>query len=219
MLVIKTDLNIFQSFYLTASSYERSNLGWQIQQGLQQTWEWVEYQFSRLKIDWPEPEVSPPSLSPLTAQIILWLALSALLVWLGLRLVHLLQPHWATFQQRSMPTATRKLTPSQISSAQEWLRKANQFQQQENYTEACRALYMAMLLQLDTQQLIPLEASRTDGEYKRLARPFSEAQLYDQILSLHEQLYFGNLPVTAATFHAAQDTYRRISATWKTPRL
>jgi hypothetical protein len=89
-------------------------------------------------------------------------------------------------------------------------------QRQGNYREACRSLYMALLQKLDEAQVIPQQASRTDGEYLQqietlyVRSRLSDVAPYRTLILTHEQLCFGNTEISDAEFRDCQQAYQEI---------
>ncbi|NJN85773.1 MAG: DUF4129 domain-containing protein [Leptolyngbyaceae cyanobacterium SL_7_1] len=92
------------------------------------------------------------------------------------------------------------------------LRQAQQFYRQENYTEACRSLYLAMVQRLDETQRLPNEMSRTDGEFLRAIASFANPMAYRTLIATHEALYFGNSLLSEDDFHRCYQAFQEIEA-------
>ena len=95
-------------------------------------------------------------------------------------------------------------------SVADWLKVAREFQQQQNYTEACHALYMAMIERLQETQLVPKDTSITDGEYDQLIAPLPQSEDCRTLLQTHTQLKFGQKMISAERYQACQNAYQSI---------
>ncbi len=197
---------------------------WRGQTGLRQVGEWVQFQLQQ----WLQAESATDSEPPAWLEaLLLWgvrvLAiglLAGLLVW-GWRYC---QRRW----RRPRPAAVRPLQrPVETSrTVAQWLAMAQQAQRQQDYTAALRALYMALLQQLDERGWLIPHPSGTDQEYLQqldawlaLHREQSVdmAQHWRQIIQAHEQAYYGAQPVEAALFNQCQQAYQTLSAELRWP--
>ena len=104
------------------------------------------------------------------------------------------------------------LSIEKIYSVAELLENSQQFQRDRDYTQASRWLYLAMLQQLNDADLIPHQFSRTDREYLKLLDTAPTVEIGKVLVSMHEQLYFGDLPITSEGFDRCQQAYRKIEA-------
>lgn len=193
---------------MSVQDFETSNLDWQLQKIWQQLSEWVELQLSGFGNRLGIPDWVP---TPWVVELTFWVIVSLLVVWMGWQLVYRFYPalrQWNVQVQRSLnqPSDARNLS----KTIQDWLRQAQKWQQLGNYREACRALYMAMLQQLNDTQQIPHAASRTDGEYLTLVRQLPDARSYQTLIQVHEQLCFSDTPITSEIFQQCQQAFRQI---------
>ena len=199
---------------MSAGTFEKNSLGWQLRQLQQQIGEWWEFQTSKINLNPPDDSF----LSGLDFELIwnvlkifAWLLLAIIFCFLGVQLVRLLTPYVYYLNNLGESAATQLTNkPVKNFSVSQWLEKAKKSQKQGNYREACRCLYMAALQGLNDKGIIPHQQSRTDGEYLELIRDLSLAKPYQKILQTHEQLLFGNLDVSQSTFEECQQAYQQI---------
>lgn len=192
-----------------AGDFETTNLDWQIQLLRQRVGEWIELQFSR--IQGPSlPRESP--VPPWVLETLFWVTVAGFLIWAGLQVYRILSPYWAHLlsQRQSQRTASRVATAPPPLTVEEWWQQAQRLRQQGKDQEACRALYLGMLQVLNDRNLVPLQASRTDGEYLQFIQQLPAPQPYQILLAIHEQLYFGNLAVSVDLFERCQRAYQEI---------
>ncbi len=187
-------------------SSERTSWRWQLEQLLQQLGEWIE-----VKIRSPDRDLNldifPAWLGPLLVRLT-WLALAGLLVWIGYRVIY---PYWGRWLLASkLSKLDLDRSPPQKYTVTELLDRSQQFQTDRDYTQASRWLYLAMLQRLNDANLIPHQFSRTDREYLKLLGTLPSIEIGEVLLSTHEQLHFGNTPITAAGFDRCQQAYRQI---------
>lgn len=193
---------------MASGSFEETSLGWKLSQWQQQIGEWFEWQFSKLRPDWKPPDWSEwPEMTWLSVlwRVLLWAIVVAIAVWFIWQVWPLVKRLYAQWMQPMTTPPTPKADP--IFSAAVWLTRARAFQQQGNYRDACRALYMAALQRLHERNLLPSQASRTDGEYWQALQSDTHAQAYRVLLRTHEQLCFGQRDITAQAFERCQQAY------------
>jgi hypothetical protein len=196
---------------MSAGSFEKNNLGWQFGQLRQRVEEWFELKTSGLL-----PNVSVPSWgdSPVLEMIfkaVFWLMVGLLLAWTSWLIWRLLRPYlYSLTKQLNQPTDKATKTSASESSVADWLGRSQKFQQQGNYREACRCLYMAMLQRLNDSGIAPHQSSRTDGEYLQLIQQLPQPQPYQTLLVTHQQLCFSNAEASSSVFEQCQQAYREI---------
>ncbi|MBW4443179.1 MAG: DUF4129 domain-containing protein [Plectolyngbya sp. WJT66-NPBG17] len=195
---------------MAAEQFQKSDFNWQIQQFFRQVGEWIELRF---------PQIQPPDVpnAPNWAfpswwlEAGFWVVVGLAVLWLGFQIylwvrsyLNRNQAQIAKFLDRGSANAEKERT---ISG---WVKSAQEFQQQGNYREASRALYMATLQRLSETKLIPNDKSRTDREYLRLVQLLPQAESYQMLLDTHELLCFSNLPISAEMFDRVQRAYDNI---------
>lgn len=190
---------------MTTGTFEQTSLDWQMQQLQQQMGEWLE----RLFMATPDPDWQPPQQ---VSAGVFWLLVGGLVGWGGWQAYRRLLPalvlYWRSLQQG----ASRSVDAAEAAdpSAAEWVQRSRLAQQQGNYREACRALYLAALQRLNDQALIPQEPSRTDGEYLRILQSFDHLQPYTVLIQTHERLCFSAAPISAEQFDRCWQAYRQL---------
>jgi len=192
----------------TAGEFQKNSLGWQLQQAQQRVGEFIE----RLLFgDDPNRQTVPDwSLPEWLLEGLFWLLVIALVSWVGWQLYKLLDPYlYLPGRLGRSPLPTPAPQPQKLTLA-EWLGRSRTAQQQGNYREACRCLYMAMLQHLNDKDLIPQQESRTDGEYLRLVQTLNKPQPYQTIIRTHEQLCFSNAAISSDTFERCWRAYQEI---------
>lgn len=186
-----------------ANGFQKNSIDWQLQQVQRQVEEWLELVLGR-----SGGNSSPGwSFPPWFLQGCFWLIAVSLTAWAGWQLYKLLRPYLPN-SLRSEPLDAAPRSPQ--STAAEWRQRARLAQQQGDYREACRSLYLAMLQQLSDRHLLQAEPSRTDGEYLNLAQTVSCPQAYRLLIDTHERLYFGNVVVSADLFDRCWQAYQEI---------
>lgn len=195
---------------MSESSFEKTNFGWQLRQWQQQVQEWWELQTA------PNiPNIKLPSWldSPLwwpIAQAIFWLIVALLAVWASWQIWQLLRFYLHNFKKRNQPTDESAQQTIKNVSVAEWLLRSQKLQQQGKYRQACRCLYMALLQRLNDAGIAVHQPSRTDGEYLQLIQQLPQPAPYETLITIHEQLYFGNVEASASTFEECQQAYQKI---------
>lgn len=202
---------------MATASFQKTSLGWQLRQFGQQVREWIELQTSKLSPrsnnstntgDLPQFEFAT-----WVGEVVFWLVVSLAVAWIIWQLYRTLAPYFPALQAQSnwfkqQRAAEKAATPT----AADWLRRAREQQLQGNYREACRAIYLAMLQQLNDNQQIPHQTSRTDGEYLRLVQQLPHAEPYQVLFRIHERLCFGDdASISATTVERCQRAYQEIA--------
>ncbi len=192
---------------------------WRGQNFLRHSAEYIEWQLKQ--IPFPENlgiEGTPSWLDPL----LLGLVRGGAVILVGFILWLIFKRLWPWFQRwRTGSTATttvqqRSIEP--ILSVSEWLARAERAKNQQNYAQACRALYMALLMHLEASGQLQRDPARTNQEYlQRLdalwalnQQSIEVPKAWRQIFQVHERSYYGNQPVEVETFQACQRAYQTI---------
>jgi len=192
---------------VASGTFEKSSADWWIQKQQQQVGEWIESFLSSFRLgnlgseDWALPEWF--------LQGFFWTVIMGLVAGLGWQLYQIFQPYIEGYLRRTKgrsPSPRHSVQPS----ATEWLERSRHAQQQGNYREACRALYMASIHHLNDRDLIRQEESRTDGEYLSLILQIDPPQPYQLLIRTHERLCFSNAAISAETFERCWQAYQEI---------
>ncbi|MBD3882478.1 DUF4129 domain-containing protein [Phormidium tenue FACHB-886] len=187
-----------------AGSFEKTNPDWQIRQLQQQFGEWLERLFAGSSDAQPN-NFQPPEWLLRGLFWLLVLGLAAFLGWwLYRRFRPLVAASWSRRQTHPVPQAEQR-------SVTDWLQQSRTAQQQSNYREACRALYMATLQQLNDRHLIDQAVSRTDGEYLRLLPTLDRPQPYQVLIQTHERLCFSQATISAEQFDRCWQAFQQLS--------
>lgn len=191
---------------MPTGDFEKTSWGWQIEQFQRQVGEWVELQFSHLKLNRYVPGTTALWLGKLI-EVAFWLVVSLVLIRLCWQLWRQFSPVF--WSQAEVTETTTTLSESTVA---EWLQRSQTYFRQGNYREACRYLYLAMLQRLNDTGIIRHQPSRTDGEYLQLVRQLHQSQPYQTLITTHEQLCFGDAEVLLETFNQCQQAYQEILA-------
>jgi hypothetical protein len=185
---------------------ETTSWRWQLEQLQQRLGEWIE-----AKLTTPDRDLSldifPAWLAPLLTNL-LWLTLAAMLAWVGYRFIYpYLRPWLEKLQQPAVNPASEAAPEYTIAQL---LDRSRQFQTAGDYTQASRWLYLAMLQRLNDAQLIPHRSSRTDREYLRVLSAMPATNVGEILISIHEQLHFGDRQIPRADFDRCQQAYQQL---------
>lgn len=201
---------------MSRGSFEKDSLGWQLQQLQQRVGEWWELQTSRFSPDIPNASLPSWWNSPILRTIVkaaTWAIAIFLVIWVGWQLWRRLQPYvYSLTQQLNQSDEKATKTPAKELSVDSWLQRSQKFQQQSNYSEACRCLYMAMLQRLNDKGIALHELSRTDGEYLKLVRQLPKPKPYQTLLMTHQRLCFSKTEASSSVYERCQQAYREIEA-------
>ena len=196
---------------MAAQTFEKTNLAWEFQQQIERFNEWLELLLSNNQNQLPQISWEPWLLDLLwlVVRTIFWLMLGLLLIWLGWQLWE----NWKKYydflpvSENATETKTTGINKLKVST---WIERSRKFYRQENYKEAVRCLYMAMLQKLNDRGIIMDETSRTDGEYRQLIQNLPNREAYQILLNSHEQLCFANSPISLEIFQRCQQAYQEI---------
>jgi hypothetical protein len=185
---------------------EKTSWRWQLEQLQQQLGEWIEVKLRTNDRDL-QLDIFPAWLGPLLFRLT-WLILAGLAIWFGYRVIY---PYWQRWlAQNNQPPSNLDSSQAKMYTVAELLAKSHQFQRDGDYTQASRWLYLAMLERLNDANLIPHQFSRTDREYLQLLRTVPIVNVGEILVSMHEQLHFGDRQLAIADFDRCQQAYQQI---------
>lgn len=196
------------------SSIQTTNLGWKLSKLQQRVSEWLELRGKKLSEsigELPFPSGLDTDLVTTLIKVIFWLIVAGLLIWITLKLQRFLRHFFKQRKKQAKPQRGRVNTSSVSTAA--WIKQAQKLQQEGNYREACQCLYQAMLQQLHDRDIISHEASRTDGEYWQLIENLNQPQPYQQLLQIHQELCFANIPASFSLLETCWHAYWEIEKT------
>jgi Domain of unknown function (DUF4129) len=186
--------------------FQKTNWLWQLEQIQQRLGEWIEV---KLKFAAPRGGGIPAWLVS-SISYLLWFLLIAGIVWI----IYLILNRYGQQFGHRRPAQEPAPQPVRNYTVTELLAQAQQFQNQRNYSEACRCLYLAMLQRLNDANLVPHQTSRTDREYAELLGHLPKVALIvaqsKVLLQTHEQLQFADRTITADGFNSCQQAYNQL---------
>jgi Domain of unknown function (DUF4129) len=187
--------------------FQKTTWQWQLEQIQQRIGEWI-----MAKLRFGAPKQIMPDWLISAISYLLWFLLFAGLAWIAYLI---LNRYGKQLGFRRRRPGEPELKPAKQYTLAELLQQAQQFQQQQNYGEACRYLYLAMLQRLNDANLVPHQTSRTDREYANILTHLpGMAPVTNQgklLLQTHEQLQFADRTITAAGFDSCQQAYSQIA--------
>ncbi|MBW4516061.1 MAG: DUF4129 domain-containing protein [Timaviella obliquedivisa GSE-PSE-MK23-08B] len=198
---------------MASGTFEKSSADWWIQQQQQQVGEWIESLFSGIRLgnlgseDWALPEWF--------LQGFFWTVIVGVVTGLGWQLYQVFKPYIMGYLRQGKSRSPSFSSLVKQSTA-DWLERSRHAQEQGNYREACRSLYMASLQHLSDRNLVRQEGSRTDGEYLSLISqidlPLTCTQPYQLLIRIHERLCFSDAAISAETFERCWQAYQQIQS-------
>jgi hypothetical protein len=201
---------------IALGTFEKTSFHWQIRQLQQQFGEWLQ----RLLMNDSNTPNDNWQLPGWVIESLFWLIVAGLVGFLGWQLYRLLGPYLAaSWRSRQRARSSQTVSTLETLPVAAWLQRSRHAQQQGDYREACRALYMAMLQRLNDQNLITQQPSRTDGEYATLLHTLStldRPQPYHLLLRTHESLCFSEAAISAEICDRCWQAYREIDPTGTT---
>jgi hypothetical protein len=183
------------------SKFEKDNWSWQSGQLQQRFGEWLE-----AKLKFGNNNQALPNWLISTISYFLWSLLIAGLLWIAYQII---KSYWPKLLRQRIITTTAPVTVKTYTVA-ELLAQAQRWQQEGNYSEACRCLYLAMLQRFNDTKVIPHLMSRTDREYANLLHNSPLTNSGKILLQTHEQMQFADRPVSAESLEQCQQAYQQI---------
>jgi hypothetical protein len=188
--------------------FQKTSWQWQLEQIQQRLGEWI-----MAKLRFGSPKQVLPEWLIAAISYFLWFLLFAGLAWIVYLAVNRYGKQIGFSRRR--PGEPQQQPVKQYTLA-ELLNKAQEFQSQKNYGEACRYLYLAMLQKLNDANLVPHETSRTDREYANILTHLPGMSPVTNpgkiLLQTHEQFQFADRTITAAGFESCQQAYTQIAS-------
>lgn len=80
----------------------------------------------------------------------------------------------------------------------------------KEYAEAVRILYMALLVLLDTQNVISYHPSLTNYEYRQKVHTYAFSGLFNRITRIFDVVYYGGTPATGHDFSQCVEAFTHI---------
>lgn len=195
---------------MSAESIQKSNLAWRLRHLGKNLSEWIQLQLSRGEPDSQEP---PPTFEfpEWIGRLLFWVVIAVGIVWLAWLILQIAD-RYLTHRRGKSPRQPIVQTVSQPKehAVADWLRQAKQFEQQSNWGEACRALYLAALQLLHDRDWIPHQLSRTDGEYLQAIRKLKQSRPLQLLIRTHERSHFGAAPLTVENLRHCRQAYEEL---------
>jgi hypothetical protein len=195
-------------------------INWGIGRGIRQVTEGVENFFLNFlsSLNQGKAEAAPPPwLEPLVLWVarILAVALAIGVIYVAWRVVW---PWLQRWRRGGFKTGTQNVRQTGLVrplAVENWLKQAQAFQAEGNYAQACRCLYMALLIRLEEGEWLRQDPARTDREYLKglealwilAKRPSQLQEGFRQLFLTHEQVHYGALDVTPENFQRCQQAY------------
>jgi len=197
------------------SSVQTTSFGWRLSRFLQrieEQWELMERKLGENIAGFPLFSGLDTPLVTAIARGLFWLIVGGLLIWISLKIQRWLKTY---LKSRSLNVNNQGIFLSRNSLMTEaaiaqWVKQAQRWQKQGHYRKACQCLYQAMLQQLHDRGIASHQASRTDGEYEKIIEALIQPQPYRQLLDIHQELCFGNLPPSLSLLETCWSAYREI---------
>ena len=190
-------------------NFEKTNPAWNLRLWQQRSSEW----FERILSSWqpsdssdsPDNPVQPPTIPAQLWTVIFWLLVLALITIIVWNLYPIVQ----RILTKAQPQGPLAPSPNLIDRTQnQWLQQAKKAQSQGDYTQACRALYFAMITRLQDQTLLSKDPSLTNGEYRHLLKTRSSA--YRTLINAHDESLYTDRPITQDRYAECDRAYRDI---------
>lgn len=192
------------------SSIQTNSVPWQLRQLGKNLSEWIQLQLSGDE----SPEPPPPTFEfpAWIGQLLFWCLVTGAIVWVAWLIVQSVDRYMENRHGKPKRQTQIQLVSEPVEhSAHEWLRRAQQFEREGNWREACRALYMAALQLLHDRNWVPHQSSRTDGEYLQAIQPLQQPRPLQVLIRTHERSLFGGEPLAADNLQRCRQAYEEIT--------
>lgn len=150
--------------------------------------------------------------STLLIYILLAFILSGLL-WVVYRMFRDWSPREHAAQPRRLVSKKDEALAEIERNPDTWLTQAEEWATQSDYRRAYRAVFLALLLQLDRAGALSYDRARTNGEYLRHLQQTRALPLYDALVPLaaaFETRWYGDTPTTPQDYQAIREAYKRL---------
>ncbi len=150
--------------------------------------------------------------STLLIYILLAFILSGLL-WVVYRMFRDWSPREHAAQPRRIVSEEDEALAEIERDPETWLTQAEEWAAQSDYRRAYRAVFLALLLQLDRAGALSYDRARTNGEYLRHLQQTRALPLYDALVPLavaFETRWYGDTPTSSQDYQAIREAYKRL---------
>jgi Domain of unknown function (DUF4129) len=192
-----------------SSEFEKTNPAWDLRLWQQRTGEWFEYLIS----GWKPPEIPendpspPPEIAPEFWESAFWL----IVIGLAIVIVWNLYPIVERYFTQVRPDRPKPPPPVPDLTQSEWLARARLAQSNGDYTQACRALYLAMVKQLQDKSILTPDPSLTNGDYRKLLKTRPQPHAYRTLINAHDESIYTDRPLTQDRYAECDRAYRDIT--------
>jgi hypothetical protein len=146
-----------------------------------------------------------------------WLFIACFIALAAWILSKLILNYWK-YRERSAPKERTafdydEAEPDTIQEPDIWLQQAQRYASDGDYRRAFRAVFLAILLQLDHAGAIQYDRTRTNGDYLRLLRAGNLGALYDAFRPLvfeFDVRWYGDRPTQERDYRRCRDEFDRI---------
>jgi hypothetical protein len=192
------------------SSIQQNSLPWQLRQAGKNLSEWIQLRLSGWEP--PSSDSTPTFTFPAwLGQFLFWLLVIGVVGWLAWLIVQLLDNYLGQRPKRRAQPRVDFIAPPEQHTVAAWLRRAQQFEREGNWREACRALYMAALQLLHDREWIPHQPSRTDGEYLQVIQTLPQPRPLQMLIRTHERSLFGGESLASDNVQRCRQAYEEIA--------
>jgi len=110
------------------------------------------------------------------------------------------------------PTSERKKELEMIEKKDysAFYKKAVFLGKKGRYSEAIRTLYMALLVLLDSKEIIAYHPSLTNFEYRQKVRPYPFNLFFERITRIFDVIFYGRGKATGKDFSQVMDAFTQI---------
>ncbi len=161
-----------------------------------------------LKNLFPEVEVTSPGFAADIVNMITWIIIVIFILILLFVLYKLLM-HYRKKETEEVKTLL-KIKEGAIDS-ESWLDLARNYAQNAQYRNACRAVYMSLILYLDEKSIIKYDKAKTNLEYLQTVR--GKEDIYNPlklIVTVFEELWYGKHNGSVQDYDQCLMNYKKV---------
>lgn len=144
---------------------------------------------------------------------VLLTVISAGLLWIAFRMFKQWTPR-EYVARSARPLAAEEEALAEIErNLEAWVAQAEEWAKKGDFRRAFRAMFLAMLLELDSAGLLSYDRARTNGDYLRQLQQTRNQPIYAMLVSLaasFDAFWYGDQPTSEQDYQAIRDAHKRL---------
>ncbi len=139
--------------------------------------------------------------------------ISAGLLWIVFRMLRNWSPREYAARPAHKVAAEEEALAEIERDAGVWLTQAEEWARQGDFRRAYRAVFLAMLLQLDSAELLSYDRARTNGDYLRQLQQARNQPIYALLVSFaaaFDARWYGDQPTSQQDYQDIRDAHKQL---------